>query len=742
MRFNLHNIRQILLFCLVIVFVQSNKLTAQTAHQLPPNQPEQDACNALQLCGGIFYTPYSYAGSGRKLDLDETPCFNQAGGGEKNSVWLQVHTATAGSIAFKITPVDPQDDYNFAVLNITGKNCNALTADEVVRCNYNNNVPHSNVNGVIGISDTSRTNYVLDGTFGESFCQAIHAKSDEVYLIMINTLGNYVSGGPGKGFTIDFTGSTSVFYNAASPQLTSVDVPCNNANSIVVKMNTEILCSSIAPDGSDFSTNAPASIVSASGLNCAGGTGYTNSIVINFSSVLPPGNYMINAKTGTDNNTFRGLCSGDLLLPSKAIPFIVKLNAKAAIDNEVVCFQQLPYIWNGIQVNNSGDGVATYTTKSAEGCDSTAILNLHVLAAPQQVNESHTICDGDFYVLPWDSIATNAGTYTHHYANVNGCDSLVKIITLNVFVPPSGDVQTRDSTIETGFCQGGSVLLSPENNFTSYLWNTGQTSSSIIANIAGTYSLIAMDRYGCTTIDTFVVARYDYPAPVFKSIENLCAGETKILDGGTTASYYLWNNGSTAQTITTSEPGKFWVLLASSDNCTATDTVNVVAVPNPANFLMPGVTKCSYEHVTLTPSNSFNAYLWSNGSKTKSIDVSASGLYWLDVLDYNGCTGRDSITVTDANCPEYFFIPTAFTPNNDSHDDIFKPKFAGPISGYQFSIYNRWGKQVFSSKDPYAGWNGTVKGLQQPIGVYIWICSYSLDGHPVRTEKGIVTLIR
>src|ERR1019366_2457565 len=179
------NIRCIFLFCLATYFVHFNKLMAQTSYQLPPNQPEQDACNALQLCGGSFYTPYSYTGTGKHLDLDETPCFIGPGGGEKNSVWLQVHVLQAGTIVFKLTPVSPADDYDFAVINATGKDCSALTSNDVIRCNYNSNIKGSNINGIIGLSDTSRTPYIQKGKFGYSFCEAVYAKNNEVFLIMI-----------------------------------------------------------------------------------------------------------------------------------------------------------------------------------------------------------------------------------------------------------------------------------------------------------------------------------------------------------------------------------------------------------------------------------------------------------------------------------------------------------------------------------------------------------------------------
>ena len=736
------NLKCILFFFLTTCFVHLNKLEAQVIYQLPPNQPEQDACNALQLCGGSFYTPYSYTGTGRHLDLDETPCFNGPGGGETNSVWLQVHVLQAGTIVFKLTPVSPADDYDFAVINATGKDCNALTSNDVIRCNYNSNIQGSNVNGIIGLSDTSRTPYIQKGKFGYSFCEAVYAKNNEVFLIMINNYGNYVGGGPSKGFTIDFSGSTATFYNTASPLLNSVDVPCYNANNIVVRTSTPILCSSIAADGSDFTTNAPAIIISASGVNCTTRGGYTNSIAINFSSVLPAGTYTINGKQGSDNNTLAGLCNNGILLPSAAIPFIVKLNGKAAFDNESICYSQLPYIWNGIRVNGGGDSVATYTTTAAVGCDSTTILNLNVSPAPQLVNISKTICDGDFYQLPWDTTVTTEGIYTHHFTSINGCDSVIESVTLKVIIPRGGTVQQRDSTIQTGFCENGSALLSERNDFISYIWNTGQTTSSIIVNIAGTYDLFATDKDGCITIDTFVVARYPTPVASFHSVENLCIDSSLTLDAGPGYSSYLWNNGSTDESITTNTPGIFWVALASTRGCTAIDTANVITVPRPSGFLASDVTKCSKKDVTLKPSAKFNVYTWSNGDKRESITVSAGGQYWLTVTDDNGCTGKDSIMVIDSTCYSYFYMPNAFSPNYDMHNDIFKPTFSGTISHYHLSIYNRWGQLIFSTNDPLTGWDGTVKGYLQPIETYVWICTYSLDGGPFETERGPVTLIK
>ncbi len=734
--------RLALIFCIALYFANSNKVMAQSSYQLPPNQPEQDACHALQLCGSSFFTPYSYIGNGKVLDLDSTPCFPQSGGGEKNSVWLQVQIATAGSIVFTIKPISPSDDYNFAVLNATGKSCGSLTMTDVIRCNFSGNISGTNPTGSTGTSDTSRTPYIKNNTFGIPFCQSVFARGGETYLIMVNGSGNNTNGSASKGFTIDFSGSTAIFYNTANPQLQSVDETCNDNTSVIVKLSTEVLCSSIASDGSDFITNAPAKVISASGVNCNNAGGYTNSVAIHFSSPLPPGNYTIGAQTGTDNNTLIGLCNSQLLLPNNAIPFVMQSSGKAVIDDEFICYQQLPYVWNGKQITTGGDGVASYIAPSAAGCDSTTILNLHVTQAPQQVNVSSVICDGNSYVLPWDSTVNTPGYYQHHYINANGCDSLIQTVTLTVFTPPNGNVATRDSTYQTGFCENGSILLNAGNNFTSYLWNTGQTTPSIIVNVAGAYSLIAQDIYGCTSIDTFAVAAYQLPSADFRHVEYLCPDSLKLLDGGSGYASYLWNDGSTVQTYITHTPGTFWVRLTDKRNCTATDSVSVVMVQPPSGFLDKSVTKCANKITTLSPLSNYDTYNWSNGSKTRSVTIPAGGLYWLKVTDDNGCAGRDSITVIDSLCPIFFSIPTAFTPNHDGHNDIFKPGFSGTLVHYHFAIYNRWGKLVFSSNDSSQGWDGTLKGNPQSMDTYLWICSFSLDGKPATTEKGTVTLIR
>jgi hypothetical protein len=117
-----------------------------------------------------------------------------------------------------------------------------------------------------------------------------------------------------------------------------------------------------------------------------------------------------------------------------------------------------------------------------------------------------------------------------------------------------------------------------------------------------------------------------------------------------------------------------------------------------------------------------------------------NGNYIDTLIAFNGCDSIISTKLTVVkNCDVYF--PSAFTPNNDSNNDVFKILNANNVVEYKLSIYNRWGLKVFETKDYTVGWNGIYKGILQPIGVYVWYSKFKLLGKN-REMKGTVVLIR
>lgn len=89
-----------------------------------------------------------------------------------------------------------------------------------------------------------------------------------------------------------------------------------------------------------------------------------------------------------------------------------------------------------------------------------------------------------------------------------------------------------------------------------------------------------------------------------------------------------------------------------------------------------------------------------------------------------------------------FYVPSAFTPNGDGSNDIFRATAVGIASLDFFMIFNRYGELIFETKDPEKGWDGTYKGKKQDVGSYVWtIRGIDRIGN-LKAMKGNVVLIR
>jgi gliding motility-associated-like protein len=89
-------------------------------------------------------------------------------------------------------------------------------------------------------------------------------------------------------------------------------------------------------------------------------------------------------------------------------------------------------------------------------------------------------------------------------------------------------------------------------------------------------------------------------------------------------------------------------------------------------------------------------------------------------------------------------FPTGFTPNQDGKNDVFHPIIVGDMSfrNYEMVIYNRWGMQLFKSKNIMEGWNGMFKGKEcEADTYYYYVEAYHGVGEKV-VYKGDVILIR
>jgi gliding motility-associated-like protein len=296
---------------------------------------------------------------------------------------------------------------------------------------------------------------------------------------------------------------------------------------------------------------------------------------------------------------------------------------------------------------------------------------------------------------------------------------------------------------DTSFCQGDSIVLNAGAGFTQYNWSSGSNTQQLTAYAAGTYSVEAITVEGCKSFDTLrIVNVFRNPVVSLNSESAICTGSSKLLDAGSFATY-LWNDGSTARTLTVNQTGTYYVIVTDNNGCIGYDTTSITALlPLPSNFLPADTSICTYDKLILKSGQGFRSYLWNNNSTNSNVTITKPGLYWLTVTDQNNCTGGDSILVTPKDCLTGIYVPNAFTPNNDNLNDVIYPIIGGNVIQYQFSIFNRWGKVVFTTTESGKGWDGTLAGYPQDPGMFTWKCSYQLEGAKMQIAKGSLFLIR
>jgi gliding motility-associated-like protein len=145
-------------------------------------------------------------------------------------------------------------------------------------------------------------------------------------------------------------------------------------------------------------------------------------------------------------------------------------------------------------------------------------------------------------------------------------------------------------------------------------------------------------------------------------------------------------------------------------------------------------------------------YIWSPPTALSNTNISDpvavydgsidSVRYTVLVSDEMNCLDSASVTVKIFKTNPQIFVPTAFTPNGDGVNDVFRPIGVGIKSIEYFRVFNRWGQLVFSTTVNGQGWDGSIGGKPQSTNTFVWIVKGIdyLDKPFVR--KGTVTLIR
>lgn len=116
-------------------------------------------------------------------------------------------------------------------------------------------------------------------------------------------------------------------------------------------------------------------------------------------------------------------------------------------------------------------------------------------------------------------------------------------------------------------------------------------------------------------------------------------------------------------------------------------------------------------------------------------------VYYLTVTSSEGCIEKDTLYVKVYAGPE-FYVPTAFSPNNDGRNDVFRAISPGVPQLDFFCVWNRWGQEVFRAQSLSATWDGTFKGNPMPPGTYVWMIQGTDYTGRLFNRRGTVTIVR
>jgi len=226
----------------------------------------------------------------------------------------------------------------------------------------------------------------------------------------------------------------------------------------------------------------------------------------------------------------------------------------------------------------------------------------------------------------------------------------------------------------------------------------------------------------CDTVSTLSV-------PFFSNTSYQWYKDSIAIIGATSNSFHLQQENA---------EGNYNVVISNVDSCIISQPFLVNNNPL-LHFSLPADTSiCENDSLLLAPPINGITYDW-NGKNGNYVQIYNEGIYDITASSANGCSKKFTVNVHSQNCS--LFMPNAFTPNGDGKNDIFRIPVSVKIKLESFSIFNRWGNNVFTTNNKNEAWDGTYKGMRSEAGTYIYIIRGFVNNKETQL-KGFVTLIR
>ena len=336
------------------------------------------------------------------------------------------------------------------------------------------------------------------------------------------------------------------------------------------------------------------------------------------------------------------------------------------------------YTWFPVSTNSPSLIVSpqvntVYTVVASDGtCSGTSTVAVNAIAIPTIAVSPTliTVCSG----APVSLTASGGISYTWTPGNLNGAaitvtpnsptsyqvvgsNSLGCTTAANAVVITNPSPTVNPIATSNLICTGDAVTISATGAST-YLWNTGSTTSSIsVSPLSTTVYSVTGTTNSCSSTQTVIITVF---IPTLSVIGNtsICSGETATLSASG-ANSYAWNNGFTTSNIQVSPSSTTLYTLSalttsSGINCPSSGSIQVIVKPNPTvTAVASRSVMCKGESNILTVSGASN-YNWSTGATTSSISITPS---LVTTMNYSvvgtsslGCNGTATLQLKVNSC--------------------------------------------------------------------------------------------
>lgn len=446
-----------------------------------------------------------------------------------------------------------------------------------------------------------------------------------------------------------------------------------------------------------------------------------------------------------------------------------------SVNSDTAITKNSKYIYS-----TEGDYPVSLTITSSKGCKKTFTDTLTFLKKPPfNVTNDTLICNIDTLQLSASGSGSVIWTPNYNINNVNSFNPLVSPdVTTTYFAnyEESRGCSNIDSVVvrvvsqvrlrmpsDTTICLTDSLVLNPSSDALHYQWTPSASlvldidkSPTAIPTGNTTYQVVASIGK-CNTRGSVNVRTVPYPIAYAGEDTAICVNTSTQLQASGGSKYewqpaaFLSNNQIPNPTASPASSIQYVVKVNELLGCPkpAYDTVLVkvivplvdagprdtaIVVDQPLQLFA----QSEAENFLWTPSTGLNNPFIQNPVALLTSDQE----YVVRIVAEGGCIDTDTIMVKVYKLKPGFYVPNAFTPNNDGLNDILKPIAIGLKSMKYFNVYNRTGKLIFTTRHIGEGWDGMFKGRTQDTDTFAWTAE-GVDylGNPI-IDKGTFTLIR